>query len=89
MSNIDRKYIDALDIFTSALEEIVETLKSQKKTADPVNQFLKTPMGDLNQVVTELKAITVKTFSTSLIDFKLGIILLNGIFFSREFMLLK
>ena len=63
MSNIDRKYIEALDTFTSALEEIVETLKSQKKTADPVNQFLKTPMGDLNKVVTELKTITEKGFS--------------------------
>ena len=63
MSNIDRKYIDALDIFTSALEEIVETLKSQKKTADPVNQFLKTPMGDLSQVVNELKSITEKGFT--------------------------
>ena len=46
MSKIDDKYIDALNIFTVGLEEIVKTLKEQQKAnkSDVVNDFLKIPM---------------------------------------------
>jgi hypothetical protein len=64
MSKIDEKYINALDTFTSALEEIVETLKEQQKSgkSDAVNDFLKTPMDNLSTVVKDLKNITEKGF---------------------------
>ena len=47
-SNIEKKYVDALETFTESLDEIVKLLQSQVKTgkANPLNDFLKTPMGD-------------------------------------------
>ena len=65
MSKIDEKYIDALDQFTDALEQIVETLKSQQKAgkADTVNEFLKQPMDNLVTVVADLKKVTQKGFA--------------------------
>ena len=65
MSKIDEKYIDALGTFTFALEQIVETLKEQQKAnkADTVNEFLKTPMNNLVEVVSDLKKVTTKGFA--------------------------
>jgi hypothetical protein len=65
MSNIDRKYIDALNTFTSALEQIVETLKEQQSTgkSDVVNEFLKSMPENLVSVVEELKKTTEKGFA--------------------------
>lgn len=65
MSKIDEKYIESLDIFTSALEQIVETLKAQQKNdkSDVVNEFLNAPMDNLAIVVGELKDITQKGFA--------------------------
>ncbi len=65
MSKIDEKYINSLDTFTSALEQIVELLKEQQKSnkADTVNEFLKAPMDNLVEVVADLKKVTVKGFA--------------------------
>jgi len=65
MSKIDEKYIEALDNFTDALEQIVETLKEQQRTgkADVVNEFLKQPMDNLVTVVKDLKKVTMKGFA--------------------------
>ena len=65
MSKIDEKYINNLDTFTSALEQIVELLKEQQKSnkADTVNEFLKAPMDNLVEVVADLKKVTVKGFA--------------------------
>ena len=65
MSKIDEKYIDNLDTFSSALEQIVELLKEQQKAnkADTVNEFLKTPMNNLVEVVSDLKKVTIKGFA--------------------------
>ena len=63
MSKIDEKYIKALDLFTVALEEIVETLKLQQKKSDSVNEMLNNiPQDNLQQVVTDLKKITESGF---------------------------
>ena len=65
MSKIDEKYIDNLDTFSSALEQIVELLKEQQKAnkADTVNEFLKTPMNNLVEVVSDLKKVTMQGFA--------------------------
>lgn len=64
MSKIDKRYIDALGSFTEALEEIVETLRSQQKNnkADVVNEFLSAPMDNLVEIVKDLKTITQEGF---------------------------
>jgi hypothetical protein len=63
MSKIDEKYIEALDLFTVALEQIVETLKLQQKKSDSVNEMLNNmPQDNLKQVVTDLKKVTVAGF---------------------------
>ena len=65
MSKIDEKYIDNLDTFSSALEQIVELLKEKQKAnkADTVNEFLKTPMNNLVEVVSDLKKVTINGFA--------------------------
>lgn len=73
MSKIDQKYIDALDNFTGALEEIVETLKEQQKTnkADVVNEMLNnTPINNINNVVKDLKKTVDKGFASIKTDNK-------------------
>jgi hypothetical protein len=65
MSKLDEKYIDALKSFTDALEQIVETLKSQQKSgkSDTVNDMLKNmPTGNINKVIKDLKKTTEKGF---------------------------
>jgi len=64
MSKIDEKYIQSLDTFTSALEEIVAQLKEQQKNnkSDAVNDFLKTPMDNLKNVVKDLQKVTTEGF---------------------------
>jgi len=66
MSNIDKKYIDALDAFTGSLEEVVKLLKEQQKNnkADTTNEMLtNVPTSNLQQVIKDLKEITEKGFS--------------------------
>jgi len=64
MSKIDEKYISALESFTEALAEIVETLKEQQKTgkADTVNEMLKNSSEGLGKVVKDLKKVTQEGF---------------------------
>lgn len=63
-SKIEKQYIDNLKTFTDALGDIVDTLKSQsdKDNIDVLNNYFKTPMDDLKNVVNELKTVTEKGF---------------------------
>ena len=63
MSKIDDKYIDALQDFTAALEEVVKTLKEQQKDSksDVVNEMLKNMPNNLETIVNDLKKVRKDT----------------------------
>jgi len=63
MSKLDDKYIESLQSFTGALEEIVEMLKDQQKKGqvDPVNEMLKNVPSELQLIVTNLKEVNKRT----------------------------
>ena len=63
MSKLDDKYIESLQSFTGALEEIVEMLKDQQKKdqVDPVNEMLKNVPSELQLIVTNLKEVNKRT----------------------------
>jgi len=63
MSKIDEKYIENLQAFTSALNEIVEMMKEQQKTdkSDVVNEALKNIPDNLHLIVENLKEINSRS----------------------------
>ena len=63
MSKIDEKYIENLQAFTSALNEIVEMMKEQQKTdkSDVVNEALKNIPDNLHLIVENLKEINARS----------------------------
>ena len=65
MSNIDNKYIKALNDFTHALGAVVDTLNGQQKAgkSDTVNEMLKNMPDQLNIVIEDLKKIKTDTDS--------------------------
>jgi len=76
MSKIDQKYIDNLQIFTKALEGLVEQLKSQQKggTSDVVNEMLgNIPTDQLSMIVEEQKKLltqqqSIKADTTKIVN---------------------
>jgi hypothetical protein len=66
MSKIDEKYINALENFTGALEEVVKTLREQQdnKKIDTVNEMLKNMPDQLKLVVEDLKKVTIEGFKS-------------------------
>lgn len=74
MPNINREFVEKLDIFTDALGDVVELLKNQsdKGTTDSVNLMLDNIPDKLTQIVEELKLVKedIKSLKTTTDDIK-------------------
>ena len=74
MPNINREFVEKLDIFTDALGDVVELLKNQldKGTTDSVNVMLDNMPDKLTQIVEELKLVKedIKSLKTTTDDIK-------------------